>query len=520
MKLSRRKLMMAGVGASQLALLSRFNLLGGRARAAEPTDRPTKLLTIYIPGGVHHEMMWASILDSALPRLMPPAEQWPGVFYNASMLQNLDRSGNADADAPIRRIRCPVGWNWDNPADRSMGEPNNKGYVWAAPEYRLYENTAIIHGSDQGTAAHGSGFIASMSGVATADFTVPSIPARIANHFLGTFENRVVPSVVVGPSMYAPSVTLPSAVNSATVLTLRDLEYTLSDRRPNWNDLRERTEMPASRFDGMPGEGTLPLTALDAASLQAIRGRRGRSSHGTDVVLEQLYDTYSAVSKTIARDVISILENTPGVENLPAAMPWTPNNPRFGWQLGTADFFFIDANVSNEFDLALRFLKSDLTTSVTFRMNRVINFDTHTGGPYDLHRKHYCGVLETIGRLLAEMKLTPSPSRPDRTLLDETLVVITSEFGRTYPITGGSDHNPIHSTVLVNGLIQGNRMIGGVAENGLGSPVEIIEETGTRTTRPPSARDVAATIMSCFGMTLQEAHLTGGYGFVDGIARP
>src|SRR5687768_12982742 len=113
MTLSRRKLMMAGFGATQLALLSRFNLLGGNARAAEPTDRPTKLLTIYIPGGVHHEMMWASFLDSALPRLMPPPERWPGVFYDASMLQNLDRSGNADADAPIRRIRSYVGWNWD-----------------------------------------------------------------------------------------------------------------------------------------------------------------------------------------------------------------------------------------------------------------------------------------------------------------------------------------------------------------------------------------------------------------------
>jgi hypothetical protein len=521
MTLSRRKLLLAGVGASQFALLSRCGMIGG-ARAAEPTDRPTKFLTIYVPGGLHHEFMWASFLDSALSRFMPPPERMPGIFYDASMLENLDRSGNADADAPIRRIRSPITWNWDNPAAYvGIPEPQSKGYVWAYPEYALYENTAIIHGVDQGTAAHGSGAIASMSGIASANYTVPSLPARIANHFLDTFPDRVLPSVGIGGLIQAPSLSLPAAVGSASVISLSDLESTLSDRRPFWAGLRQRNEYPAVKFDGTPLGGSRSLTVTDAAGLHEIQARRGLSSTGTDVLLEQLYDTYSGLSRTIARHIVDTLEGTAGVEHLPNTMSWTPTAPRFGWFDSKYARAAIDSMFMTDFDLALRFLKSDLVTSVCIRPQTILNLDSHYADPFSQHGIYLRGVMETVGRLVAELKLTPSPSRSDRTLLDETLVYITSEFGRTFPATGGSDHYPIHSAVLVNGLIQGNRMIGAIGEDGLGIPVSITEESLEQTTRPPTARDVAATIFACFGFDLrsEEAFLPGGFGAVNGIAR-
>ncbi len=520
MTLSRRKLMLAGIGATQLGLLSRYNLfdglLGGRARAAEPTDRPTKLLTIYVPGGIHHEFLWASFFDSTLSRFMPPPERMPGVFYDSSRLSNLDGSGNADFDAPIRRLRTHITWNQADPTDRSMGEPNNKGYVWAAPDYSLYENVAIIHGVDQGTAAHESGIVSSMCGIAGANFTAPSLPARIANHFVDAFPDRAIPSVTFG-GFRAPAVTLPARANAAGVVSLSDLEFTLSDRRRYWEGLRERQESPTLGFDGLANGETASQTVIDRAILETIRTQRFRSTEGMDVALNQLYDTYSSISRTIARNIVDILEATPGVQYLPSVMPWTPSNPRFGWQLGYADFYATDQLWINEFDLALRFLKSDLTTSVSFQMFPTINFDSHYSNPYPSHSVHLRGVFESIGRFLCEMKLTPSPTRSDRTLLDDTLVYITSEFGRSLPITGGSDHNPIHSAVLVNGLIHGNRMIGGIAEGGLGAPVSVTEESGDRTTRPPTARDVAATLMACFGIEGAEAFLPGGYGVVEGV---
>jgi hypothetical protein len=516
---SRRKLLLSSLGASQLYLLSKYNLLGRRAHAGAPVDRPTKLLTIMIPGGIHHEFVWSPFYDSSIARWIPPAENMPGIFYDATMVENLDRSGNADADAPIRRLRSHVTWSWEEPSDRTMGEPNNKGYVWAAPEHALYESTAIIHGIDQGTAAHQSGQIASMCGIAGGNFVLPSIPAMIANHMIAMFPDRPVPNLSIAGSVAAPAVSLPSAVNPANIANVVDLEYTLSDRRPNWTGLRTRQDLVSTAFDGATLGGTAALTVVDAAGQRAIRALRGRSSEGTDAMLGQLHDTYAGVSRTIARNIVDIVERTPGVEHLPAAMPWTPGNSRFGWQIGYADFHATDGLWANEFDLALRMLKSDLATSVSFALGATFNFDSHFSNPYPGHSIHLRGAMETIGRLLVEMQLTPSTSRPDRTLLDETLVYITSDFGRSFPVAGGSDHNPMHSAVLVNGLIQGNRMIGGYRDEPLGIPVAMHEEAGERSMRAPNARDVAATIYACFGMEPGvDFFIPGGYGVVEGIS--
>lgn len=520
MTISRRKLLGLTLGATQLGLLSKFGLLARPASAVDLSDRPTKLLTIYIPGGIHHEFVWSTFYDSSIPLWMPPAAQAPGVFYDASMVENLDRSGDADADLPIRRLRRHITWNWADPSDRSMGEPNNKGYVWAAPEYRLYENTAIIHGIDQGTAAHLSGVIASMCGLAGGNFVLPGIPAMIANHLIARFPDRPVPNLSIGGQVAAPALNLPSAVNPANVASVGDLEFSLSDRRPNWTGLKARQSTPRINFDGTMGSSSAPLTITDAAGLRAVRALRGRSSSGTDTFLEQLHDTYAGVSRTIARDIVDIIQQTRGVEHLPGAMPWTPNSSRFGWQINLADFYATDPIWANEFDLTLRMLKSDLATSVSFKFNPTFGFDSHFSNPYPGHSVHLRGAMESIGRLLVEMKLTPSPSRADRTLLDETLVYITSDFGRTFPSGGGSDHNPMHSAVLVNGMIQGNRMFGGYRDQPFGIPVGIREESGSTSSRTVNARDVAATIYACFGMEPNvDYFIPGGYGVVDGIAR-
>ena len=518
MRPSRRDLLLASLGATQLGLLDRFNLLAsGKAHAADVHDGPTKLLTIYVPGGIHHEFVWATFPDDQLRRFMPPASQLPGVFYDANMIQNLDGSGNLDSDAPIRKLRSHITWNQANPADTSMGEPNNKGYSWAAPEYRLFDNVALLVGVDQGTAAHDSGVVASMCGIAGANYVVPSIPARIANHFLSRFPDRAVPNVTVVGAPRAPAVTLPSAVDGASVASIDDLQFVLSDQRGNWSGLRERKNVPLVNFDGTPN-GQAELTVIDDAVLKAIRGRRGKVNVATDGVLGRLYDTYAGVSKTIARNIVDILNRTPGVEKLPMSIPWCPGHGRFGWKIGLADFYATDSTWRNEFELALKFLKSDLTTAVTFKMSPTFGFDSHFSNPYPGHSTHLRGDMEAIGRFLIEMKLTPS-SKPGRSLLDDTLVYVTSEFGRSFPISGGSDHNPTHVATLVNGLIQGNRMIGGIAENGLGAATSITEESGAKSSRSPTARDVAATISEVFGLSSTEGFLPGGYGVIDGVVK-
>src|SRR5688500_9199613 len=81
MKVSRRGVMATSLAATQLALLSRFNMLRDVARADAPTDRPTKLLTIFVPGGLHHELIWSVFYDEVISRYVPrPQER---MFYDA-----------------------------------------------------------------------------------------------------------------------------------------------------------------------------------------------------------------------------------------------------------------------------------------------------------------------------------------------------------------------------------------------------------------------------------------------------
>ncbi len=533
MKISRRGLLATSLGASQLYLLSRFNLLGtSSARAAVDPDRPTKLLTIMVPGGIHHEFLWSIFYDGSLSRFMPPPER--RTFYDLSMVQNLDRSGEADADAPIRRIRAPVTWNWESPSDNEWssnrhpahgGPYDPKGYAWAAPEYKLYENVAVIHGVDQGTAAHDSGKIASMCGLAGGNFQIAGIPAVVANHFFTRFaDDRPIPSVSIRGEPRAPALPpIASTMSSTPIASVRDIEFMLSDRRPNWDGLRARREINGLAFDGSALGQPVPATAADELLLQATQRLGGRYSSGTDAMLEQLYDSYIGFSRTIARDIVDLVASTPGIEHLPEHVSWMQSESRFGWRIGNADAVASDATWLNDFDFILKLLKSDLTTAVSFRCEGLsqFNFDTHTASPFVPHMQNLRGVMDTIARLCIEMKLTPSPtaSRPDRTLLDDTLIYITSDFGRSFPISGGSDHNPMHSAVLISGAIQGNRMIGGYRDSALGVPVELLGEEGHREMRPVAARDVASTIYACMGMQAgSDYFIPGQYGVVDGIA--
>jgi hypothetical protein len=59
--------------------------------------------------------------------------------------------------------------------------------------------------------------------------------------------------------------------------------------------------------------------------------------------------------------------------------------------------------------------------------------------------------------------------------------------------------------------------IGGYREDSaFGVPVSVREEPGAREMRPPTARDVAATVYDCFGI---DQFISGGYGVVEGISR-
>ncbi|APR79347.1 Hypothetical protein A7982_04694 [Minicystis rosea] len=412
------------------------------------------------------------------------------------------------------------------------------GYSWASRDLTtkaVFERALLIHGIDQGTAAHGSGKIAALCGVASAEFRAPAIAAVVANAMMTRFPDRALPSVSLGPNPLNPkaitttSIPVSSNANPIFLDSVSGLTYTLSQTPDSaWAGLRERDDIDELDFAGAMMGKKLPATVVEAEALRAIRAQRGRSSAGTDAMLEGLYDTYKGVSRTLAREVVDILNKTQGVEYLPAKIPWAPNSGRFGYTIGYADG---GSNTywDGMFDLSLRLLKSDLTTSVTMRVPGAGNYsyDTHDPPAHEPHVNNLRGTFEVLGRLFLEMMMTPSKSQPGKSLLDETQVHIFSDFGRTWA-PKGSDHHPATTMMLLGGNVNGNRMIGGYDEtidiaktSPLGVPVDIIdiEEGGSATSkRVPRASDAAATVLRCFGLEAgKDFFIPGGYGEIAGV---
>jgi len=529
MKLSRRKLFEAALGVGQVALLSKYGL--GTARAQTMGFKPTKLLAIWLDGGLHWETFFAPFSTAGITKFMPaPSGGLIPWGYVPAQVENFDRTPvDLDAPGPRRKWRGPVYWNWNSPADAMGAVPNSGGaqqfrpygYAWADPTYKLYDRAALLIGADQGTASHYSGIVASMCGVAGANFRAPSVQAVVAAAMAQRFPDRPIPNVTLGGPP-PTALDLPSLAAPTRVTTDASVEPTLSDKRDSaWLGLRTRTMAPELGFDGQPlGGGTIPLTATDAATLDAIRARRGKSSPGTDAMLGALYDTYRGASKTIARDILTTLGTVRGFERLAAADMRYPAN----WTacIGYADSCGTGNSMAN-YDFALKLLKSELVTSVSLRATSFNNnsFDTHSANGPQIHTNHLRIAFEGIGRTLLEMSLTPSGTNPGKTLLDETLVYVFSDFGRTFP-KSGSDHHPATCAILAGGSIIGNQMVGGYDEamNGspMGAPVPLIEESGMAMTRTPRSQDIAATVLHAFGLEGgRDYFIPGGYGHYDGV---
>lgn len=527
MKLTRRKLFEASLGAAQVALLHRYGI--GEARAQTGSYRPTKLLAIHLDGGMHWETFFSPFTAAGITKFMPaPTGGLIPWGYAPGQVENFDRTPvDLNAPGPVRKWRGPIFWNWASPGDATGAVPGSGGaqqfrpygYAWANPTYKLYDRAAVLIGADQGTASHYSGIVASLCGVAGSNFRAPAVQAVIAAAMQKRFPDRPIPNVSI--SGVTPSaLDLPSFAAPTRVTTDASVVPTLSDKRDSaWLGLRARTDTMVTNFDGTPGTGTVPLTATDAYALETIRARRGRSSAGTDALLQTLHDTYAGASRTISRDVATTLANVRGFERLPVMDPAYPMN----WSacIGSADSCGSFQSMG-AYDFALKLLKSELVTSVSLRATSFNNnsFDTHSANGPQVHTNHLRIAFEGIARTLLEMSLTPTMTA-GKSLLDETLVYVFSDFGRTFP-KQGSDHHPATCAILAGGTIIGNQMVGGYDEtmNGspMGVPVPIVEESGSRVTRPVHSQDIAATVIRAFGLEPgRDFFIPGGYGYFDGV---
>ena len=148
----------------------------------------------------------------------------------------------------------------------------------------------------------------------------------------------------------------------------------------------------------------------------------------------------------------------------------------------------------------------------------------HHAGIFDRSRRwnHYttCPRLDRgFTSLLDDLEARPG-SEPGRTLLDETLIVVASEFGRTpemNPVLGRDHYRFAYTTMFAGGGVAGGRVLGRTNEDGS----EVVDP-GWKHPGQPFMDNTVATIYSALGIDWRKAvHNTPSgreYLYVDTIS--
>jgi hypothetical protein len=521
MKLTRRQILMASAGAAQLGLLGSFGLTGRRAAALDPNG-PSRLLSIYVPGGYMPMNLFCPFDDAMIASEIPEMgdQLSESVFFTAGDVEDL-----APADgghAPIRIVRT---WDPAMPSSRENGAGRRYlplGYSYK--EFALHEQLALVHGVDQNSVAHSAGHIASMCGIAGPTYRAPGFHAVVANALADRFPDRPLPCVALDARSVPAPLDLPARAAPVVAGAVSRVRSQFSDDpaiNDWWRGLDDRMSRPAADFAGAPIEN-LDQTLLESYVAETARAYRG-PNETTNTFLKKIHDSLQTVSKVLATDVVNVLESTPGVEHLPedctyGGMPVAGYN-RFGFTFGLANGS--DGGRYNEpFDFALRLMKADLSSAIHVYLP-VFNHDTHSATGHASGFLNLRADFDAIGRLLGEMKQTRSPNRPERSLLEDTLVVVFSEFARTW-WKRGDDHWQHTSVMFAGGGVGPNRQIGNYTSDrpgsgGYGVDVDIREEDGAMTRHPPKASDFVATIYRAMGLDWTDFFIPGGYGEILGV---
>ncbi len=539
MRKTRRDLLKLGVGAGQLALLHRLGFLESRRAYADTLSGPTKLLTIYVSGGWIPQFLFSPLKLAETNALMPTPRMVIGggepYSHTAAHVQkNLDGTPVDDSRWENRPLRMARLWDEASLAagnkDKRVALTDGSGLRtsalgWSWVHYKLWQYASVLHGVDMGTAAHDSGQISMMCGIAGPSFQSPALHAFVANAMLARYPDRALPHVSLG-GLPGERVHLPPASAALSMANVASASKLYSERNnTSWSGLTGRTTGPTKNWDGSEGADASQTRLERFVNERALRLAQ-KTGPRTDALYQSIYDSYRGYSQLLAKDVVARLEATAAYEHINqpgASAPFWAENGFMGYSLG-ASVATGGNDVIDSTSLALKLLKSDLTTSISLKMPAGIYFDTHNVS--ESHFPYLRATMEQIGRFLGEMSLTPS-SRAGKTLLDDTLVLVMSEFGRTWNRTGGTDHWPTTSVVFAGGnsFLAPNRMVGGYATSAnvgagfpgyMGETVAMNGEDGRAMTmsRPPQSRDVVFTALKMFGI---DAFLPGGPGAVVGL---
>ena len=105
-------------------------------------------------------------------------------------------------------------------------------------------------------------------------------------------------------------------------------------------------------------------------------------------------------------------------------------------------------------------------------------------------------LFHGLGLLVGMLAGAPGETTP--TLLEETVVVVFSEMGRTPQLNSaeGKDHWPYTSVLLVGAGIQGGRVVGGLDSNYYGLALDPVTGDADEDGNVPGVTDLGATLLT------------------------
>lgn len=167
---------------------------------------------------------------------------------------------------------------------------------------------------------------------------------------------------------------------------------------------------------------------------------------------------------------------------------------RFGAALGADLEFTLDLRV--QIAIAAKALGEGLSRAVHLEAT-FGGWDTHAGN--ELQGPLQEDLFDALGTLVEELRARPG-QKSGSTLLDETVVAVVSEMGRTPKLNeaGGKDHWPVTSALVLGGGLRGGRVLGATGDGLEGLPIDLA--TGGAGDTPLGYQSFAAGLLEATGI--------------------
>jgi uncharacterized protein (DUF1501 family) len=150
----------------------------------------------------------------------------------------------------------------------------------------------------------------------------------------------------------------------------------------------------------------------------------------------------------------------------------------------------------DDFASALDLLESGSARCVSLSYNGVysMGFDTHSF--IEFQSMHHEELFSFLIDLMGEMDRRSSPTAGR--LSDEVVVVVYSEMGRGPLLngTGGKDHFPFTSAMLLGPGIRGGQAVGAFGDAAYGLPIDFATGEPAESGAVPHTRDLGATLLA------------------------